>query len=324
MYWGGQNDAVFHAPVDTSAIDLPTGTFVNHSIVPNKIDNGKWQTQVGNTGMYGNQNRWIVTTTRDGDISLAYNDEFETRANLTTLDSRARSGTICGACLVPGFCSRKYDEQWGIVLVYKGARDSKFYELSVLRDKPLQGDTAVESLTEQLANAIKAKEAAEAERDKYKADKETAEAQRDIYKARMEEAAKERDRLKEEHGSVDTIVKERNEARAERDRYKTANQQLDARVLQMTNERDAAQSETNKCKAENQQLQAQIYTLQGRIAQLEAQTAKDQVTIGDLNKQVAREHLLGYNQVKELRICLGILRNTSRDGVRTLTTTLTV
>jgi len=209
MYWGAaknHGDQVFHADLDTASIYAATGTFVNPLTVPHELDNGKWQTKVGNTGVYGKQNTWIITTTKDGHISIAFNNDFETRANLTT-QSGAKSHTVCGACLVPGYYSHKYGETWGIVLVYRGyaSSDSKLYEVSILRETS-QADAVVADLTDQLAQTQKDKAAAEAERDKYKAEKDALQTK------------------------VGQLEKDKAAAEAERDRLKTENQQLRDRI----------------------------------------------------------------------------------------------
>jgi hypothetical protein len=251
MYWGGgqnQSDAVFHADLDPGAIDAATGDIVHPRTVPHEIDNGKWQTQIGNAGVYGKQNQWIITTTKNGEISIAYNDDFESRANLT-IQSGVKAGTACGACLVPGYFGRKYPEAWGIVLVYRGyARDSKLYELSIFRDKS-RYETVVDDLTDQLVQALKGKDAAEKERDQYKAAKDALEKK------------------------VDQLEKDKAAVEAERDKLKREEQQLHTQVAQLQGTITTLQGEIAGLKneiASQGQVQMKLSACEAEVEQLRA------------------------------------------------------
>jgi Fungal fruit body lectin len=154
MFWGGgsrESDAVLYADVETNGIDNPTTSNNASSMTPKKIDEGKWQTKIGNTTAYRSNNQYVVTTNRNGEISIATNDEFEKRANLTE-QATSKSAATCGACLLPGFFGRTYMEEWALVLVYRGlGQDSKLYEISIGRTKA-RYEILIESLQTQVSD----------------------------------------------------------------------------------------------------------------------------------------------------------------------------
>jgi hypothetical protein len=152
MFWGGGGDAVFYSEVNTAGIDNPSGPInITTSTSPQKIDQGKWQTKLGSTAAYRSTNQWIVTTSKNGDISIASNDQFDFRANLTK-QAAAKSAATCGVCLVPGFFGRTNNEEWAVVVVYRGfGADSKLYEVSIGRTKA-QYEILIDTLQAQVAD----------------------------------------------------------------------------------------------------------------------------------------------------------------------------
>ena len=69
------------------------------------------KTQIGNAGVYSKQKTRIVTTKKNGHISIAWGYDLESQADLTTQAAAdVKSETVCGVCLMPG--------ESGMVLVY--------------------------------------------------------------------------------------------------------------------------------------------------------------------------------------------------------------
>jgi hypothetical protein len=161
MFWGGgqpHSDATLYAPLDVAGINNPSGTVNTNSATPQKIDGGKWQTKVGNTIVFRSSNQTIISTSRNGEISIATDDQFEKRSNLTDQEPKAKSAAACGACLLPGFFGRANQEEWGLVLVYRGyGSDTKLYEVSIGRAKN-KYELEIESLQAQVAD-LQSKEA---------------------------------------------------------------------------------------------------------------------------------------------------------------------
>jgi hypothetical protein len=129
MFWGGESDTVYTAPFFTQTESTNNGistNVMNHAA--EKVVHGKWQTQIGNAAVYRSQQQWIVTTTKNGEISIATNDEFETRYNLTEQQPKAKSARRVGACIMPGFYGHNNSMPWTLVLVYRGYHDTNLYE----------------------------------------------------------------------------------------------------------------------------------------------------------------------------------------------------
>ena len=105
---------------------------------------------------------------------------------------------------------------------------------------------------------------------------------------------------------VTQLGEEKVAAEKERDKLKAANDALNATVNQITRERDAAQVDRDKYNAESQRLREE----------------------GAVYHAASKEHAakmgqLALEQIKELRVSLAYLRLKSKDGVLTLTSTLT-
>jgi hypothetical protein len=136
MFWGTEHDEdrVFYCPLNTTGIDAASGDspLINVTTAsPNKVAAGAWQTQVGNMVVYRPQNQWIITTTRNGEISIASGADFQNQYNLTEL-AGVESGKRCGVCLIPGYFSRKFGKKWQIALVFRGYNnDPNLYEMFI-------------------------------------------------------------------------------------------------------------------------------------------------------------------------------------------------
>lgn len=167
IFWGGgqpQSDATLYAPLDINGIISPASSGVTvNSATPEKVDSGKWQTKIGNTLVFRCSNQYIVTTSKNGEISIGTDDDFEKRSNLTDQEPKAKSAAECGVCLLPGYFGRANQEEWALVLVYRGfGSDSKLYEVTIGRSK-MPYEIQIENLTAQVAD-LEAKQA-QAEKD---------------------------------------------------------------------------------------------------------------------------------------------------------------
>jgi len=155
LFWGGgqpEKDAVLYANLDTDNLSQGVLTGVK------KVDQGLWQTKLGNGVAYRSDNQWLVTTSKNGEISIATNGDFDSRSNLTDHTNR-KSSTVCGVCLVPGYFGRVNQEEWGLTVVYRGfGQDSKLYEVSIGRSK-----ARYERTIEQLEARVKTLEAEKAQ-----------------------------------------------------------------------------------------------------------------------------------------------------------------
>jgi hypothetical protein len=166
MYWGGgqtTRDAVLYSELATRGITAPSGPFNSNSAAPKKIDGGKWQTKIGNTVASRSENQSVITTSKNGEISIASQHDFESRADLTKHASAAKSATTCGIALVPGYFGRTYGEEWGTVVVYRGfGTKSDMYEISIGRPK-LQYEVREDQLKADVVRITAEKEKAEEE-----------------------------------------------------------------------------------------------------------------------------------------------------------------
>ena len=134
MYWSGEYDTVYTAPISVEGINAAKEPITNNvaTYAAEKIVAGKWQTKIGNALVYRCEQQWIITTTRDGEISIATHDDFGTRSNLTDQEPKAKSGNRVGACIIPGFFGRRNSMPWTLVLVYRGfGNDSTLKELYI-------------------------------------------------------------------------------------------------------------------------------------------------------------------------------------------------
>jgi hypothetical protein len=139
MFWSAENDAVSTATVNTAGIDAangPVGAKENVATWPStKLVEGKWTTKIGNVTVYRSEQQWIITTTRDGEISIATNEDFDKRYNLTGQAPKARSAARCGVCIIPGFFGRNNSMPWTMVVVWRGhGADTSFGEAYVTLD----------------------------------------------------------------------------------------------------------------------------------------------------------------------------------------------
>lgn len=109
VFWSAiENDSVFTAPRDLTGINSADAQRVTSNdqleTVPEKIAGGGWQTKIGNAAVsYRLSQQWIITATKNGEISIATNDGFSTRYNFTAHDPKAKSNRRVGACIVRGF-----------------------------------------------------------------------------------------------------------------------------------------------------------------------------------------------------------------------------
>jgi hypothetical protein len=198
IYWGEPNvqgDAVYYAPLPTAAIDeTKKGSKSLRMPVPEKLDDGNWQTPIGNACLYGKQSTWVITTAKDPrrrktHIWVAFGDGFQNLADLTAQNAGSKSQTVCGVSLVPGY----FGKEWNLVVVYRGP-DAQLHELRQLS----KVEKLVEDLASQLAVALDDKTKAEAEAKRYKADKEALEKTVVPLTEDNTKLAAERDKYKEE------------------------------------------------------------------------------------------------------------------------------
>jgi len=132
MFWGaGENDehAVYYATVDPWNAPWNVGGVgvvdTRAVVTPQKIDNGKWHTAIGNAVAYRGGQQWIFTTTRDDkEISVATAENFDVRASLSARKSKVKSPKTCGVCIIPGVSGQKYRKSWRIVVIWREASNS--------------------------------------------------------------------------------------------------------------------------------------------------------------------------------------------------------
>jgi hypothetical protein len=122
MFWGGPLDSVYMAFLDHETILKPSkepNKDVIHSYDATKLVDGKWQTKIGNESVCRSAQQWIVTTSKNGEISIATGDEFEQRFNLTA-ECQAKSAAIVTACVIPGFYGKVFHAPWKLYVVFRG------------------------------------------------------------------------------------------------------------------------------------------------------------------------------------------------------------
>jgi len=136
MFWGDSDDSVYTAPLYNAALSTNNGITTNvMNDTPEKVVGGKWESKIGNTTVYRSSQQWIITTTKDGVISVATNEEFETRYNLSQQQQNAKSAARVGACIMPGFFGHRNSMPWTMVVVYRGnGSDCYLYETYITVD----------------------------------------------------------------------------------------------------------------------------------------------------------------------------------------------
>jgi hypothetical protein len=138
MFWSApDHDSVYTAPLNVQSIDsaYAANSAVTASVSSaqaEKIDRGKWQTKIGNAAVYRSGQQWIITTTKNGEISIATSDGFTTKYNLTKHQPTAKSARRVGATLIPGYFGRTNYKPWMLVIAYRGfGNDSAIREVFI-------------------------------------------------------------------------------------------------------------------------------------------------------------------------------------------------
>jgi len=106
--------------IDTNTIVMPPA---NNAAIqtgpwnPGGVAGGDCETTIGSASAYRDSEQYLVTTTANSEISIAYGSVLEKGANLTDQRQEAKSSARCGVCLIPGLSNIV---PWRLVVVYRG------------------------------------------------------------------------------------------------------------------------------------------------------------------------------------------------------------